>query len=210
MVSYDESGKIIQENGIEYYSARDIIDGIEDSRNAYWNSFLPIFFDRMNTMMRRTMAKVLENTGLSSSHAYYMIALNLEGPQTLVQLSKFLDMDLSTSNRIYKTLKEKGMIADDRISPSSKKFCIFLTPKGKEIADRVMIETQNTVNGYFEGVDQNHISIVRSVLVKVLERSDPDFNKYVDSTYTNPFYTYLGTHPEKENIALPKLPQNKS
>ena len=197
---FDESDK-----ELKYTTAEEILTGIDDEQNAYWNSFLPIFFDRMNTIMRRSMLESMSEKDLTASHAYYLIALNLEGPQTLSELSKFLDMDLSTSNRLFKALKEKGLVTDDRVSSTSKKFHVLLTSEGKKVSDYVMEAAQNSANALFKNISTEDLHTVRSVLIQALIESDSDFLSYVKSPYTNPFYTYLGTHPKKENIAVPLM-----
>lgn len=197
------------EKNLEYTPAEEILTGVDDEQNAYWNSFLPIFFDRMNTIMRRSMLESIFDKDLTASHAYYLIALNLEGPQTLSELSKFLDMDLSTSNRLFKVLKKKGLVTDDRTNTTSKKFHVILTPEGKIISDYVMKTAQNSVNELFKNVSLEDLHTVRSILTQMLVESDPDFLSYVKSPYTNPFYTYLGTHPKKENIAVPLMSKDK-
>lgn len=192
-----------------YLPAEEILYGTDDEQNAYWNSFLPIFFDRMNTIMRREMLEALSEYDLTASHAYYLIAMNLEGPQTLMELSKFLDMDLSTSNRLFKALKEKGLVTDDRITATSKKFHVILTEEGKEVSNYIMIRAQDSANALFRNISNDDLHVVRSVLIRALVESDPDFLSYIKSPYTNPFYTYLGTHPKNESIAVPLMSKDK-
>lgn len=189
---------------INYMPAGDIIRGKEDKENIYWDSFLPIFFDRMTFLMRRSMDETVKEYGLTSAHSFYLIALNLQGPQTPAELSRFLDMDAANTHRVVKTLKEKGLVDDDRKSPSNKKYNIFLTEEGHAVSERVMDETQKSMNSYFDGISDDEIKEMRSTLIKVLKNVDHDFMKYVDSKYTNPFYTYLSTLPPGENLNIPR------
>ena len=186
---------------IEYLPAGVIIRGQEDIGNAYWNSFLPIFFDRMNHLMRKAMNEDVKEYDLTSAHTVYLIALDLLDGQTIMELSHFLDMDKANTNRVIKLLRERGYVYDDRKTPSSKKYSIFLTEKGKKLADIVMAKTQNQMNSYFEDFSLEEISTLRKMLVRILNRVDPDFQNYVDSPYIHPFYVYLRTHPpgEKSN-----------
>ena len=101
--------------------------------NIYWNSYLPIFFDRMNSCMRRHMTAEVSDYGLTSAHAVYLIAIILNGPMTQRELSAFLDMDVANTNRVIKTLREKGMVYDDRASPESRNYKIHLTEIGKKL-----------------------------------------------------------------------------
>ena len=195
-------------SAINYTPASDIIRGKDDMENVYWNSFLPIFFDRMTFLMRKAMSDAVEEYGLTSAHSFYLIALNLQDGQTLVEISRFLDMDTANTNRVMKVLKEKGLVRDDRKTPTSKKYSIYLTEKGKEISDRIMDETQSRMNGYFEGISKDEISGMRATLIKILKNVDSNFMKYVDSSYSNPFYTYLSTLPPGENLNIPRTSGN--
>lgn len=180
------------DHGIEYTTATHILEGTEDQNNMYWNSFLPIFFERMTFLMRKAMNKSLAQYDLTSSHAFYLIALNLQGPQTLLELSDFLDIDPGNTNRVIRLLTEMGLVDDDRESPRSKKYRVFLTEKGKELSEQVMRDTNAQMNAYFEGISSERVQELRTTLVDILQNVDPEFHAYVDSKYINPFYTYLG------------------
>lgn len=185
--------------------AWDLLDGEDDVSNIYWNSFLPIFFDRMNILMRKAMNQAMEKYGLTGAHSYYLIALDLQDGQTQSELSRFLDMDPANTTRVVKALKDKGFVRDEKTSPNSKKYRIWLTSEGKDVADAVMKETQDRMNGYMDGVTKDEIRNMRSVLIRILNHVDPEFIDYIDSSYVDPFYTYLGVMPKKEEYTtLPR------
>ncbi len=193
------------DHGIEFTTATKILEGAEDQDNMYWNSFLPIFFERMTFLMRKAMNKSLSQYNLTSSHAFYLIALNLQGSQTLLELSDFLDIDPGNTNRVIRLLTEMGLVEDDRDSPRSKKYRVFLTDKGKELAEQVMYDTNAQMNSYFEGISEERIQDLRNTLVDILQNVDPEFHTYVDSKYINPFYTYLGVFTkDPEFTVLPR------
>lgn len=185
---------------MDFLPAGAILRGDEDLHNVYWNSFLPIFFDRMTFLMRKAMNDIVEPYGLTSAHAFYLIALDLIDGQTQAELSQFLDMDAANTNRVIKVLNEKGLVTDDRRTPTSKKYHIHLTDKGKKIADEVMVGTQKNMNSIFSVLTTKEIESMREMLIRVMKNADPDFMKYVDSPFVNPFYVYLGTNPPGENM----------
>lgn len=206
---------MIEENGIKYLPAEYILRGKSDNDNLYWDSFLPIFFERITYLMRKAMVDSVEQFGLNNTHAYCLIALDIRGPMTLSQLRTFLDIDISNINRATKVLESKGFIFDDRVSETSKKFKVYLTDSGKELADNIMVKTQDRVNGYFKGVSKEDVDLVRSILIKILSNVDEGLKDYVDSEYTNPFYTYLGTNPYLDSeipkdTYIPKVVMEKS
>ncbi len=146
------------------------------------------------------MNALVEECGLTSAHAIYLIALKLEDGMTMADLSRFLDMDPANTNRVIKVLKEKGYVYDDRKSSTSKKYGIFLTDNGKELAERIMEETYKSMSSYFEGIPREEILTMRNTLIRILDRMDPDIERYMKSKYENPYYTLLHTHPEDENL----------
>ncbi len=170
--------------------------------NIYWNSYLPIFFDRMNSCMRRHMTAEVSDYGLTSAHAVYLIAIILNGPMTQRELSAFLDMDVANTNRVIKTLREKGMVYDDRASPESRNYKIHLTEIGKKLGKKVMDSTSQWMDEIMSVVPREDVLKMRSTLLRILNEMDPDLEDYMNSKYSNQFYTYLHSNPvgEKERF----------
>lgn len=173
--------------------------------DTYWNSFLPVFFDRMGTIMRKNMTKIVSPYGLTSAHSIYLIALNLQDGQTMVQLSRFLDLDPANTNRVIKTLKDKGFIYDDRKTETSKKYSIYLTDSGRELATEIMTDLTDQNNSYFDGIPREEVVRMRNTLIRVLQNMDPDLDKYVKCELNDPYYTYLQAIPA--NIDFIMIPR---
>lgn len=175
-------------------------NGIE--QDTYWNSFLPIFFDRMSALMRNNMNKVVEPYGLTSAHSIYLIALKLQDGQTMVNLSRFLDLDPANTNRVIKVLREKGFITDNRKTERSKKYNIFLTEDGKDVASLLMKRIRSFNNNYFAGISTEDIIQLRNTLIAVLRNMDPDLDKYVSCELSDPYYVYLNAIPEDIDFVM--------
>src|SRR5574344_350419 len=95
--------------------------------DVYWNAFVPILLNRMSDTMRGNLTFLVSEHGLTGSHAIYLMALEMKDGQTLVGLSRFLDLDTANTNRVIGKLREKGLITDDRKTESGKKYHISLT-----------------------------------------------------------------------------------
>lgn len=177
-----------------------VIPVIPLNRNSdiYWNSYLPIFFDRMNMNMRRHMTAEVSDYGLTSAHAVYLIALVINGPMTQKDMSQFLDMDVANTNRVIKVLKEKGMVYDDRATPEGRNYRIHLTEIGKKLGQKVMDSTMEWMDSIMDGIPYDDIMNMRNTLLAILSKMEPDLEGYMNSKYHNPFYTYLGTNPYKD------------
>ena len=169
---------------------------------SYWNSYLPMFFDRMSNLIKKNMTEAVKSEGITSAHAVYLIALRLQDGQTMAEISHFLDLDQANTHRVMKVLMEKKLVYDDRVSPNSKKFSIMLTQRGKEVADRVMKATEDYLDNCFKGVSDEDLMHVRNVLLNVLMKMDPDLEAYMNSPkWKNPFFVYLAFMPPDEEAS---------
>ncbi len=166
-----------------------------DKEDVYWNSFLPAFFDRMSFQMRKNMNEMLVGHDLTSAHAIYLIALKLQDGQTLVSLSKFLDLDAANTNRVIKVLRDKGFVYDDRETPKSRKYSIFLTEPGRELASMIMENTTELNNSYFVGIPREDVLHMRNTLIRIIRNMNLDIDNYMGSKYEDPFYTHLQITP---------------
>lgn len=179
--------------------------------DTYWNSFLPAFFDRMSLQMRKNMTSIVEPYGLTHAHAIYLIALKLQDGQTMVGLSHFLDLDTANTNRVIKILRQKGFVYDDRKSESNKKYRIFLTDEGKELAEKVMNGVRALNESYFADVPRENILIMRNTLIQVLRNMNLNIDEYMHSKYDDPFYTLLHIVPQSDDAyeAIPSRVSTK-
>lgn len=168
---------------------------MSERADVYWDSFLPAFFERMSFVMRKNMTEIVKDYGLTSSHAIYLIALRLQDGQTLVGLSRFLDIDVANTNRVIKILREKNLVYDDRLTDSSKKYSIFLTEGGTKLADEIMVGIKELNNRYFNDIPRTEILRMRNTLIKVLNNMNLDLEGYMHSKNQDPFYTLLQISP---------------
>ena len=176
-------------------------ESIPSREDVYWNSFLPAFFDRMSVLMRKNMTQIVEPYGLTSAHAIYLIALKLQDGQTLVSLSRFLDLDTANTNRVIKVLREKDFVYDDRKSENSKKYSIYLTESGQSLATEIMDGITELNNSYFEDIPREDVLHMRNTLIHILNNMNVSIDSYMGSKYENPFYTHLHITPLDNDYA---------
>ena len=153
-------------------------------------------------MMKKNMTDLVADYGITGAHAIYLIALRLKDGQTLVEISRFLDLDTSNTNRVVKVLREKDLIYDDRQSESNKKYRIFLTEKGAQLADYIMDKTIELNDSYFRGIPYRDIIHMRRTLIQIMDNMGVDLEEYIGSKYTSRFYTYLQLNPEDSDYPI--------
>lgn len=165
-----------------------MVAGDED---VYWSSFLPAFLEKMGAIMRKNITAAVADYGLTSAHSIYLVALNIKEGQTLMGLSKFLDLDPANTNRIVKVLKDKNLVYDDRKTPSCKKYSVYLTKTGKALSDKIMegIEQDNAY--YFRGISPDDVLRMKNTLIKMMENMGADDAGCRGPDDETPFYTRL-------------------
>ncbi len=168
---------------------------MDEKSNSYWNSYLPVFMDRMSSLMRSHMTEVVSPYELTSAHAIYLIALEINGPMSQREMSSFLDLDVANTNRVVKKLKEKGMIYDDRVNLESKNYKYHLTRVGSQIAKKLMDSTDEWMESIMSKVSIEDIMNMRNTLLTILKEMDPKLEGYMSSENKSYYYTYLGTNP---------------
>lgn len=173
--------------------------------DRYWNTLLPVFIDRVSAIMKKTVTEAVKEFGITNAHAVYLIALKIQDGQTIVELSRFLDLDQANSNKALRVLKEKGFVYDDRVGEKTKKFHYFLTEEGSKVADIAMGKLESTLNSPLNDITREDQMVLRNILLKYLMNLDPELEKYMGSPFTNPFYTYLGFLPPKSYSEGPQV-----
>ena len=155
----------------------------------------------MSVLMRKNMTQIVEPYGLTSAHAIYLIALKLQDGQTLVSLSRFLDLDTANTNRVIKVSREKDFVYDDRKTENSKKYSIYLTESGQSLATEIMDGITELNNSYFEDIPREDVLHMRNTLIHILNNMNVSIDSYMGSKYENPFYTHLHITPLDNDYA---------
>lgn len=169
---------------------------MRDENDLYWDSFLQLFFDRMNASIRAHMADEVKSHGLTSAHAVYLVALVLNGDMSQTELSRFLDLDPSNTNRVMKVLREKGMVYDDRISPESRNYKIHLTEEGRSLGSRVLDSTRIWMDSIMSDIPPDDVRTMRRTLLRLMDNMESDLRMPAASSGYRPFYSYLSDYSE--------------
>jgi DNA-binding MarR family transcriptional regulator len=156
-------------------------------------------------MVRRSSSKVVSPYGLTSAHSYYLIALYLHNGQTMTDLSRFLDLDPANTNRIIKALKEKEFVYDDRKAENSKKYSVFLTEPGMNLAKEIMEDNTNIMNAFFAGIPKEKIAVIRNTMIEAFQKIDPGLDRYLRYDMDDPYFMQLQQYVNRDFIAMPNI-----
>ncbi len=116
--------------------------------------------------MHKDLDERVSKYGLNSHHVQYIMALSIHDGMTLVGLSRFLDIDNGNTHRVIKFLKENGFVYDDRKDSKSKKYHIFLTDRGKKVADEIADSIAELNRQYFSELTGDELMVMRKVSTK--------------------------------------------
>ncbi len=176
--------------------------------DVLWNSFFPLFLDKMARNIRRDISREMEKHGITSAHAPYLIALHIHDGQTMMSLSHFLDMDRSNSCRILADLEEKGLVYDRRKYRTSKNYQIFLTDKGKMVADDLMDSIDHLVKHYFEGIDESEYIKARNTLIRIFNNLNYSDSKSNGAEQV-PYYSHFSENQNQQAASSEDLMAGK-
>ena len=85
----------------------------------------------------KAQEKLLKPYNLSSRYIGYIMALSEGDGMTMKELSDTLGVDPANTTRVISTLTEMGYVDNDCRKEGSRKFNVFLTQEGKDIADKM-------------------------------------------------------------------------
>jgi len=115
--------------------------------------------------VHKRVQPLLDRYSLSKLHIGYLKIL-LDGPATLKALTQELCVDKANTTRAIVGMREAGLIDDDREDDSSRKYNVFLTSKGKELA----LELDVIMNKAFDIYTRDISSEEMHVLIKTFRK----------------------------------------
>ena len=170
-----------------------------DDRFTYWDVFLPTLLDRLSFRMHKDLDERVSKYGLNSHHVQYLMALKIRDGQTLVGISKFLDIDTGNTNRVIRFLKENGFVYDDRKDPRSKKYHIFLTERGRQVAEEIAEAIADLNRRYFSELTGDEIRVMKRASTfaaeKVFQSEEPS------SSISAPYFVRLSSFSSDDQSA---------
>ncbi len=152
---------------------------MDNDLKEYWKLFIPVAMKILKTNFYLRNDKTRELFGITTIHVMYILALN-NGKHTLKELSNSLFFDKANTTRAISSLKKMGYVDDDRIKKNSKKYNIFLTEKGLEVARYINDDINTTIDQAFDGISDDNIRRYISTLEKVCRNVDKDSAKVLE------------------------------
>ena len=128
-----------------------------------WNSVFHVLMRAVIHDVQKRLQPILDRYGLSKVHIAYLVALDA-GQTTLRCLSDDLGMDKANTTRAMNGLREAGLAEDDRQSENSRKYNVFLTEGGKDLAKELKAELEGAYGQYMEGISDEEIRLTLDIL----------------------------------------------
>ena len=139
---------------------------ITQSDKEEWEGVTRSLMKAMMADAQKRVQPYLDRHNLSKLHLGYMETL-IQGPTTLKALSLNLCVDKANTTRAINSLREIGYVEDDREYEGSRKYNVFLTSKGMEIALELRAMLYKAFDDYMIGISREDLQTLTSLLRRI-------------------------------------------
>lgn len=146
---------------------------MDEDLKQHWKLFVPVAIKVLERNGQRHDEELRELFGISSIHIKYILILDT-GKWTLKELSECLFFNKANTTRIISSLRLMGYVTDDRISTNSRKYNVFLTPKGKKVLEYLKKEIDSDIDIFFEGIPDEDVRKCLQVIERMCINIDKD------------------------------------
>jgi len=122
---------------------------------------------RIITRLDHAMLKTGGITAAQSGALYY---LRENDGCLFTELSRTLGLDKSAITGLVDRLEKKGLVERRASTADRRAISIFLTPSGKDTAERCLTVTREFNEKIIEGLSEKEINILSRILQKVISR----------------------------------------
>ena len=118
---------------------------------------------------QRENSEILKPFNLSGMHSMFINLLHFKGAKTLKEISDCLKCDKAFITRVVKDLEAKGLIQNDKQDEKQRKFKVFLTKEGEEIAQKTTAAAKERYEQIAKRLDENEWQTLFSLLDRLTE-----------------------------------------
>lgn len=152
---------------------------MDESLKKYCKLFIPVAARIIGRNTQIHDKELNELFGISSIHIRYILILGT-GKYTLKELSECLFFNKANTSRAISSLRDLGYVTDDRTSVNSRKYSIFLTPRGREVLKYLKDKRDSDIDVFFEGILDRDFKNFLKVIERVCINIDKD-GQYVET-----------------------------
>ena len=131
-----------------------------------WETMMRAISKVVAVDVHKRVQPLLDRHGLSKLHIGYLKML-LDGPATLKTLTQELCVDKANTTRAIIGLRESGLIDDDREDDSSRKYNVFLTSKGMELALKLNAIMDKAFDDYTKEISREEMHALLQTFKKI-------------------------------------------
>ncbi len=146
---------------------------MDEDLKKHWKLFVPVAIKVLERNGQRHDDELRELFGISSIHIRYILILDT-GKWTLKELSECLFFNKANTTRIISSLRSMGYVTDDRISANSRKYNVFLTPRGRNVLEYLKKEIDSDIDIFFEGIPDDDVRKCLQVIERMCINIDND------------------------------------
>ena len=124
------------------------------------------------------LARHLSDFDLPLSHFHILRIQWLDEGYSQKQISKKVFMTESVTSQVIKAMEKSGLIKRKLDSADSRKRRVFITPKGNELREKVVVAGIELAKAHEPDISRDHMKTTISVLVKIRAAFDAYNEKY--------------------------------
>ena len=132
---------------------------------------MAVYLSKLRKATCKFHSELLKPFGITHRYAAYIMILSDSEGMTMKQLSEELCVDPANTTRVIATLKEKGLVCDDCKKLGGRKFKVFLTDSGKNLAERLKEDFINSNDNMFAVLTAEEREQFFKLCSKIIEAS---------------------------------------
>ncbi len=133
------------------------------------NESLAFLLNRTGVAVAVAFTEELRQHGMSLAMWRVIAALWSSGNQTLSGLSEFTSTEVSTLSRQVAALTMQGLIAREKSGINWRSVNLSLTPKGRNLVERLLPAVQRHEHAALDGVGEADIRRLKRLLKQIYE-----------------------------------------
>lgn len=128
-------------------------------------------FNKIAKSFNKKFGDLLVPYGLSKLHSFYILCLHThKNGLTLNQLNFLTGCDKANTSRAIADLEDKGIVMKSSMS-NEKKYKVFLTEQGFQVAKEFVKEIKESIKKYFASLTEKEFAFLQNVLLKLSKES---------------------------------------
>ena len=133
----------------------------------------PFLMSGLRKKFQNQVNKEMKEQSMSSAHVPYLLVLKRRDGISLKEMTEVLNMNKAHTTRIIADLRLRGYVYTDCPKEGGKKFKVYLTDKGKVVAEKVYVLMSDIRDNIFSCLTQDECVQLKTIIDKLWANIGP-------------------------------------